>query len=196
MFLLDGKPLSPDQAFTDSNGIQRPANWLRLASPEERLEAGITEVPDPPQWDQRFYWGYDQDGQLIPKDHAQLVEQWSAQTKQTANTLLASSDWMVVRELDNGTPVPTTWKTWREDVRLATGTKLAAIAATLDTTELATYLSGPEYSLWPLDPSQPLPPAPPEVPVAETEVEAGAAEGGSTDEPTASELNSTAEPTP
>jgi hypothetical protein len=164
MFLLDGKPLSPDQAFTDSNGIQRPANWLRLASPEERLEAGITEVPDPPQWDQRFYWGYDQDGQLIPKDHAQLVEQWSAQTKQTANTLLASSDWMVVRELDNGTPVPTAWKTWREDVRLATGTKLAAIAATLDTTELATYLSGSEYSLWPLDPSQPLPPAPPDEP--------------------------------
>ena len=32
------------------------------------------------------------------------------------------------------------------------------------TTELAAYLSGPEYSLWPLDPSQPLPPAPPDEP--------------------------------
>lgn len=160
MFLLDGQPLSPDRAFTDIHGIQRPANWLRLASPEERLEAGITECPDPPVWDQRFAWGYDADGNLIWKDHAQLVEQWSNQTKQSANSLLAPSDWLVVRELDNGTPVPTAWKTWREDVRLATGIKLAAIAATVDTPELAAYVAGADYPVWPLDPSQPSPPAP------------------------------------
>ena len=59
MFILNEKPLSPDVAFTDANGIQRPANWLRLASPEEREDAGVTEVPDPPTYDQRFYWGPD-----------------------------------------------------------------------------------------------------------------------------------------
>jgi len=91
MFLLDGKPLSPDVAFTDINGIQRPANWLRLSSPEERTAAGITEVPDPPIWDQRFYWGYDADGQLIPKDHAELCKQWIATTRTTANTLLTQA---------------------------------------------------------------------------------------------------------
>jgi hypothetical protein len=46
MFVLDGKPLSPDVAFTH-DGIQYPANWLRLATPEERAAIGITEVPDP-----------------------------------------------------------------------------------------------------------------------------------------------------
>jgi hypothetical protein len=42
MFLLNGKPLSLDRAFTDINGIQRPANWLRLSSPEDREKAGIS----------------------------------------------------------------------------------------------------------------------------------------------------------
>ena len=41
MFILDGKPLSPDNAFTH-DGINYPANWLRLATPEEREAIGIT----------------------------------------------------------------------------------------------------------------------------------------------------------
>jgi hypothetical protein len=57
MFILDGKPLSPDVAFTHE-GIQYPANFLRLSTLEEKEAIGITEVPDPPTWDQRFYWGY------------------------------------------------------------------------------------------------------------------------------------------
>jgi hypothetical protein len=97
MFILDGKPLSPDVAFTHE-GIQYPANWLRLATPEEREAIGITEVPDPPTWDQRFYWGYTEDGELIPKDHTQLVEQWVAQTRITAGTLLVPTDWVIIRE--------------------------------------------------------------------------------------------------
>ena len=55
MLILDGKPLSYDRAFTH-NGIQYPANWLRLTSLEEKEAIGIQEVPDPPIYDQRFYW--------------------------------------------------------------------------------------------------------------------------------------------
>jgi hypothetical protein len=131
MFLLDGKPLSPDRAFTHA-GVQYPANWLRLSTEKQRLDIGITEVPDPAVWDQRFYWGYDEDGQLIPKDHAQLVEQWTQQTRTTANTLLAPTDWTIIREADNGKPADPLLKTWREDIRLATGTKITAIEATLE----------------------------------------------------------------
>jgi hypothetical protein len=91
MFILDGKPLSPDVAFTD------PATWravpgqlAALIARWKRSEAiGITEQADPPVWDQRFAWGYSEDGQLIWKDHTQLVEQWVAQTRTTAGTLLA-----------------------------------------------------------------------------------------------------------
>jgi len=154
MFILDGKPLSPDRAFTH-DGVQYPANWLRLATPDERAAIGITEVPDPPTYDERFYWGYDADGHLIPKDHAQLVEQWTNQTRQTANTLLAPTDWIIIREADNGKPADPAIKTWREDIRLATGTKNAAITATVDTPELAAYITGIDYPVWPGDPSNP-----------------------------------------
>ena len=152
MFLLDGKPLSPDVAFTDVNGIQHPANWLRLASPEERAEAGITEVPDPAPYDQRFYWG-----PSLPKDHAQLVEQWVQQTRTTANTLLAPTDWIIIREADNGKVADPVLKTWREDIRLATGVKVGVIRDTLDTDDLAAYITGANYPVWPADPYAPQP---------------------------------------
>jgi len=160
MFILRNQPLSPDVAFIDINDIQRPANYLRLSSPEEREAAGVTEVPDPPAPpDQRFYWGYDAEGQLIPKDHAQLVTQWTAQTRTTANTLLTPTDWIIIREADNGKPADPVLKTWREDIRLAAGTKIAAIVTTVDTDELAAYVIGSEYSEWPNDPNAFVPPA-------------------------------------
>lgn len=151
MFILDNRPLSPDVPF-EHDGISYPANWLRLASPEEREAIGITEEPDPAPYDQRFYWGPD-----LPKDHAQLVEQWTQQTRTTAGTLLAPSDWLVIREMDNGTAVPEAWRTWREAIRNTAGDKVTAIEQTADTEELAAYITGAEYPVWPSDPSQPEP---------------------------------------
>ena len=143
MFILDGKPLSPDVAFT-TGGVSYPANWLRLASPEERAAIGITEEPDPIPVDQRFWWDTG-----IPKDHTQLVEQWTQQTRATANTLLQPSDWMVIREADNGTAIDADTKALRQEIRLATGTKVTAIEATEETEALAAYITSSEYSQWP-----------------------------------------------
>jgi hypothetical protein len=144
MFILDGKPLAPDSAFTDpATGVQYPANFLRLASPEDRAAIGITEAPDPVWYDQRFYWGPE-----LPKDHAQLVEQWVAQTRATANTLLAPTDWMVIREADNGKPMDAAIKAERQGIREAAGTKIAAINATATTAELAAYITSAAYSSW------------------------------------------------
>jgi hypothetical protein len=70
-------------------GIQYPANFLRLSTLEEKEAIGITEVPDPPTWDQRFYWGPD-----LPKDHTQLVEQWVSQTRITAGTLTTAPSYL------------------------------------------------------------------------------------------------------
>jgi hypothetical protein len=155
MFILpDGRPISPDVPF-ELGDVSYPANWLRLATPEERDAIGITEVPDPAPYDQRFYWGPG-----LPKDHTQLVEQWTAQTRTTAGTLLAPTDWMVVRKVDNGTEIPIDWQLWRETVRMAVGTKVTAIAATASTDELAAYITGADYPTWPSDPSQPMPEIP------------------------------------
>lgn len=148
MFLLNDQPLALDVPF-EHNEVQYPANWLRLASPEEREAIGITEAPDPPAYDQRFYWGFDADGALLPKDHAQLVEHWVSQTRTTAGQLLAPSDWQVIREIDNGTAMDPALKTWRQAVRDAAGEKVAAIEATADTDALAAYITGEDYNAWP-----------------------------------------------
>lgn len=149
MFVLRGAPLSPDVAFIDVNDIQRPANFLRLATPEEREAAGVSEVPDPPVYDQRFAWGYAEDGTLLWKDHAQLVEQWIAQTKATAATLLAQSDWMVTRSAEpNGKPVPQAVLERRQQIRDFSNLKEAAIEATSTSEELAAYVTSADYSRW------------------------------------------------
>jgi len=153
MFILDGRPLSPNVPF-EHDGISYPANWLRLATPEERAAIGITEVPDPEPYDQRFYWAPD-----LPKDHTQLVEQWTQQTRTTAGTLLTPTDWYVVRELDNNTPTPVEIKDWRQAIRSDCETKIAAIEATTTTEELAAYITGADYPVWPAHPYAPQPPA-------------------------------------
>jgi hypothetical protein len=58
MFLLNGNPLAVDTAFTN-DGIQYPANWLRLATDAQKSAIGITEVADPVRADDRFYWSGD-----------------------------------------------------------------------------------------------------------------------------------------
>lgn len=156
MFILDGRPLAPGAPFTH-DGIQYPANWLYLSTPEEKQAIGIQEQPDPPTWDQRFAWGYREDGTLIWKNHDELVKQWVQQTRTTAGTLLNPSDWLVIREQDNGIPVPPEWRTWREMVRLASGSKVYEIEQTVDTPALAAYVTSQDYSSWPPNPDAPAP---------------------------------------
>lgn len=151
-YILDGRPLSPDAPFTHDE-IQYPANWLRLATEDEKAAIGVSWEPDPAPYDQRFYWGYADDGTLLPKDHAQLVEQWVAQTRTTAGTLLAPSDWMVIREADNGTAMPDAVKARRQQIRDFSGLKCAAIEATSSTDELAAYVTSSDYSRW--EPQEP-----------------------------------------
>jgi len=150
--LPDGRLLSPDRAFTFGN-VQYPANWLRLSTQEDRDALGIVWVEPDPVWDQRFYWGYGQDGQLIPKDHGDLMKTWIATTRETANKLLLPSDWMVVRQADNGTTMDPAWKMWRESVRLAANEKVLYIGTTNNTDELAAYVTSSNYTVWPNDPN-------------------------------------------
>jgi hypothetical protein len=156
MFILDGKPLSPDVAFT-TGGIKYPANWLRLS--DAGREGGHRHhraVPDPACVGSALCVGLLGRSASIWKDHTQLVEQWVAQTRITAGTLIQPTDWMVIREQDNGTVVPESVKALREDIRLATGQKNAAIEATADTAELAAYITGTEYPVWPSDSPAPV----------------------------------------
>jgi hypothetical protein len=126
MFLLNGSPLPLDTPFT-INGTSYPANWLRLTSIEEKNAVGITEVPDPEPYDDRFWWGHDN-----PKDLDGLKTNWTAQIKDTANKLLAATDWMYIRKVERNVDIPADTVTYRAAV-LAECTRLVdAVTACAD----------------------------------------------------------------
>jgi hypothetical protein len=123
MLVLDGKQLRPGRPFTH-NGIQYPANWLRLTTLEEKEAIGITEVPDPAPVDTRFYWDTDIPKQL--EDTTDVVSgitttglktQWKEQQDQTAYSLLAPTDWYVVRKTETDEAIPVGITSFRGEVR-------------------------------------------------------------------------------
>ena len=136
MLKLNNKPLSYDRAFTHAD-IQYPANWLRLSSLEERNALGITEVADAPSWDQRFYWGVDN-----PKDLAGLKTQWSDTQTAIAASLLAPSDWRIIKAKETGTNIPSIWKTYRAAIRTACNTRQTEINAVSDVPALKELFFG------------------------------------------------------
>lgn len=148
MLLLNGKPLSYDRAFTDTSGIQYPANWLRLASLAEKQAIGITEVADDPVYDQRFYWGVDNPKQLedVTDEDGNvttgLKTLWSAKQGEIAASLLAPSDWRVIKAKETSTNIPSAWKTYRAAVRTACNTRQTEIAAAADVPALKELLFG------------------------------------------------------
>ena len=142
MFLLNGQPLQLDIPF-EIDGTSYPANWLRLTSIQEKNAVGITEVADPQvAYDDRFYWGVD-----IPMDLDVLKTRWKAQVKDTANKLLAQTDWMVIRKVERSVDIPADTVTYRAAV-IAECTRLTvAIIACTDVSNLATVVSTQN---WPL----------------------------------------------
>jgi hypothetical protein len=142
--LPDGRTVSTDLAFT-LDEIQYPSNWLALSTFEEREKRDIKgPLPEPPWYDQRFYWKPDQ-----PKDHAQLVAEYIGHVKRNAGAMLSDTDWMVTRSAEpGGKPVSAAVLAQRAGIRAKSDDKEAFLAATETTDELAAYVTGPSYSDW------------------------------------------------
>ena len=179
-YQLESKPLAIDVAFKTSDGTQYPANWLRLATADEKKKIGITEVADPAYYDQRFYWGADNakkladenakdsDGKLIKDaDGNQVIKeglktQWVRQQKQQAGSLLAKYDWYVTRKAEKGTAIPSAIVTYRDAIRTTCTTREGEINACSDVAALKKLIDGTYDSdgkrtagitLWPTDPN-------------------------------------------
>lgn len=151
MFLLNGNTLPLDTPFT-VDGTHYPANWLRLTSIEEKNAIGITEVPDVSvTYDDRFYWGVDNPKQLDeltvtpeggePYTQHGLKHQWTVTVKDTANKLLASSDWMVIRKAERNVNIPAATTTYRTAVIAECTRLVAAITACTDVPALITVVT-------------------------------------------------------
>ena len=135
MFMLNGKPLALDVAFT-SGDINYPANWMRNATLSEKNAIGITEVADPTWYDQRFYWGVGN-----PRPIADLKAEWIDKQKATAGSLLSKTDWMIIRKEEATTAVPSGTQTYRTAVRTQCNKREDQINA-CDTTDKLAALIG------------------------------------------------------
>ncbi len=150
----NGSILKVGRAFTGTDGTKYPAVWMRY-SDSEKTAIGIT-WEDPPAseapYDNRFYWGRQTDGTLIPKSLTDVNEVdddgnaindpltgkqivtkglktiYIEQTKQTANDKLSATDWYVTRKAeDSTTTIPSEVTTYRAAVRTKSGQIEAAI---------------------------------------------------------------------
>ncbi len=159
-FKLDGKTLPTDVAFT-SNGVQYPANWLRLTTLDEKKAIGITEEADPAWYDDRFYTDAS-----TAKDLATLKSEWIEAQKAQANTFLSKYDWQVTRKAEKDTAIDSKVVTYRDGIRTTCATRETEITNCADVAALQTLINGTwdgsgnrtaGITLWPEDPYAPDP---------------------------------------
>jgi len=122
MFIYNNQPINIFNPFTSSEGITYP----HLLDPTIREQLGIVEVPDPPTYDQRFYWDVDIPKQLedqtVTDENGQttttvgLKTQWTLEVKRTCNQLLSQTDWTIIRKTERDIPIPDDIATFRTNV--------------------------------------------------------------------------------
>ena len=147
-FKLGTKTIQLDTPFTHDD-IQYPANWIQLASEEDKANIGMTWEADPVRASDVFYWDgdinnpkaledkeesdengnplyvkvlgvvdgepamVDSDKRLVTKG---LKSNFIAQTKTTAGSILAQTDWMVIRKAERNVDIPSSVATYRASV--------------------------------------------------------------------------------
>jgi len=148
MFLFKGNVLQLDTPFTD-NDIQYPANWLRLASQEERTALGIEELPDPVRADDRFYITGDINFPRPLEDETITSEEGDSylkrglkyefinSVKNHANSLLSATDWKIIRATETSTYVDPAVLAARAAIREACNQNEQAIIACTSVAQLA-----------------------------------------------------------
>jgi len=147
-FKLGTRTIQLDTPFTH-NEIQYPANWIRLASEEDKSAIGLVWEADPVRADDRFYWNGDinnpkaledkeesdengnplyvkvlgiVDGKPAMVDSAEkmvtkgLKSVFIANIKHNAGSILAQTDWMVIRKAERNVDIPSSVATYRASI--------------------------------------------------------------------------------
>ena len=163
MWKYSGRTIKEHRAWTNDDGVTHPRNW-HIWSPSEKAAAGLTEVtPETPPDSRLYTWGYQADGVTISKtaksmtdvglvdsdgnavnddDGNQIMEpgvrsQLKAEVKSQQGSLLAQSDWAVVRKADKGTAIPSNIQTYRDAIRTKATAMESAIDGAADTAAVA-----------------------------------------------------------
>jgi len=115
-YKIETKTIQMDTPFTH-NGIQYPANWIRLASEEDKSDIGLVWEDDPVRADDRFYWNGNINNPKALEDVTETVDgkeyttkglksNFITQIKTTAGSILAQTDWMVIRKAERNIDIP------------------------------------------------------------------------------------------
>tara|TARA_E500000178_G_C16985373_1_gene737928 strand:- start:925 stop:1476 length:552 start_codon:yes stop_codon:yes gene_type:complete len=152
MWTYLGKVIRVGRGWTDAEGVKHPATWNRWTDTEKTAHGLVWDQSlQPVPFDNRFYWdattpkniadvnAVDEDGNaILDEDGVQVVTKGLksnaiAQTKVTAGSLLAPTDWHVVKASEvSGYTVPSAITTYRAAVRTASNTIETAITNAAD----------------------------------------------------------------
>jgi len=162
IYKVGTQTIRPGKAWTDQNGIQHPANWYTWSAAEKAAH-GITEIVQQPHPDSRLYtWSYNDDGTvnstpkslddinevdengdpLLDEKGQQVVtlgvkSTLIAEVKAQQGSLLAQTDWAVVRKSEKGTAIHSNIATWRDAIRTKATAMESAIDGAADTAAVA-----------------------------------------------------------
>ena len=162
MWKYNNKIIRAGKAWVDSSGVQHPYNWM-LWDANTKADKGLVWEDDPAPFDNKFYWSagvareladtlwVDEDGKAVVDDMTGeqgvtlgLKSQYKAQTKVTANGLLAETDWMVIRlQEDSSKALSTAVANYRAAVRTASGSIETAIDNAADITAFKALFETP-----------------------------------------------------
>ncbi len=158
IFKVGDQTIQPGRAWKDADGTLQPKNW-QIWSEDEKKAAGISEVVLQPFPDHRLYRSHhnddgsvsstaksltdvnevDKDGKaILDSDGNQLVSpgvksNLKNEVKSQQASLLAQTDWAIVRKADKGTAEPSNIQTWRDAIRTKATEMETAIDNAADT---------------------------------------------------------------
>jgi hypothetical protein len=153
--------LVPEGTAFELDGVQYPANWCNLSTPEDKAAIGMVDVIYGQSPSDIYYWVTQDapaliDGQVVvnytftPKDLDATKASCKSQINATAYSLLLPNDWMVVKATETSTPIDPAWNTWRQSIRAAAAGYTTAITNAVDMPALEVVMSN---ITWPHDPN-------------------------------------------
>jgi hypothetical protein len=166
------KLFSPNSIWEDKNGAQHTPSTLATLSVQQKQDLGIYDVAYASRPDDRFYSvtqnepSFDADENVVKvtftsvakdledgefdsvtgKSSAGLKSHWIAAFKDTANKLLATTDWMLVRKIEREVDVPAETVAARAAVVAEANRLETAIAAVTTVEELITVVESANFA--------------------------------------------------
>ena len=165
----NGRIIKEGKAWVADDNTKKPGTWASWTAEHKKASGLVWEDPPASEapFDNRFYWSRKTDGSLteksltdinvVDKDGKAVLDPvtgkqmiqlglksiWITQTKQTANSLLSESDWMVTRKAEKGTAIPDATTTYSDSVRTACNTIETKINACSNLTEFMALFDAP-----------------------------------------------------